>query len=70
MSDVSPVVKEIERVVDRATQVCGGMGLSDELPIATIARELRPWSIYDGPSEVPRWSITKGAVRAIAGEAR
>ncbi|GAB6984165.1 acyl-CoA dehydrogenase family protein [Nocardioides pyridinolyticus] len=58
------------RVVDRATQMCGGLGVSADLPVAKIARELRAFRIYDGPSEVHRWSIAKRAVRAIAGAAR
>jgi acyl-CoA dehydrogenase len=57
----------IDRVVDRATQMCGGLGVSSDLPVAKIAREVRPFRIYDGPSEVHRWSIAKRAVRAIAG---
>ncbi|MCW2670015.1 MAG: acyl-CoA dehydrogenase [Frankiales bacterium] len=57
----------LHRVADRATQMCGGLGVSSSLPIAKIARELRPFRIYDGPSEVHRWSIAKRAVRAIAG---
>lgn len=55
------------RVVDRATQLCGGLGVSRDLPVAKIARELRPFRIYDGPSEVHRWSIAKRAVREIVG---
>jgi alkylation response protein AidB-like acyl-CoA dehydrogenase len=60
----------LHRVVDRATQMCGGLGVSRDLPVAKIARELRPFRIYDGPSEVHRWSIAKRAVRAIAEGAR
>jgi alkylation response protein AidB-like acyl-CoA dehydrogenase len=56
----------LNRVVDRATQMCGGAGVSSDLPIAKIARELRPFRIYDGPSEVHRWSLAKRAVRDIA----
>ena len=59
----------LHRVADRAMQMCGGLGVSTELPVAKIAREVRPFRIYDGPSEVHRWSIAKRAVRAIAGEA-
>jgi acyl-CoA dehydrogenase len=57
----------LHRVVDRAVQLCGGLGVSRDLPVAKIARELRPFRIYDGPSEVHRWSIAKRAVRRIAG---
>ncbi|KQW45008.1 acyl-CoA dehydrogenase [Nocardioides sp. Root1257] len=55
------------RVADRSTQLCGGLGVSRDLPVAKIARELRPFRIYDGPSEVHRWSIAKQAVRRYAG---
>lgn len=58
----------LHRVADRAQQMCGGLGVSTELPVARIAREVRPFRIYDGPSEVHRWSIAKRAVRAIAGD--
>lgn len=57
----------LHRVVDRATQMCGGLGVSRDLPIARIAREIRPFRIYDGPSEVHRWSIARRAVRRLAG---
>ncbi|MBC9734972.1 acyl-CoA dehydrogenase family protein [Nocardioides marmotae] len=58
----------LHRVVDRATQMCGGLGVSTELPVARIAREIRPFRIYDGPSEVHRWSIAKRAVRRVEKE--
>lgn len=53
------------RVADRAQQMCGGTGVTTDLPVAKIARELRAFRIYDGPSEVHRWSIAKRAVREI-----
>jgi alkylation response protein AidB-like acyl-CoA dehydrogenase len=52
------------RVADRSVQLCGGLGVSTELPTARIAREIRPFRIYDGPSEVHRWAIAKRAIRA------
>lgn len=55
------------RVADRAQQMCGGLGVSADLPVARIARELRPFRIYDGPSEVHRYSIAKRAARRIVG---
>jgi len=60
----------LHRVVDRATQMCGGLGVSRDLPVARIAREIRAFRIYDGPSEVHRWSIAKRAVRRLAGGER
>ena len=55
----------LHRVADRAVQMCGGLGTTHELPVAKIAREIRPFRIYDGPSEVHRWSIAKRAAREI-----
>ena len=54
------------RVADRAVQMCGGLGTTHELPVAKIAREVRPFRIYDGPTEVHRWSLARRAVREIA----
>lgn len=56
------------RVADRSVQLCGGLGVSRELPVAKIARELRPFRVYDGPSEVHRWSIAKRAARRYGAE--
>lgn len=58
----------LHRVADRSQQLCGGLGVSTELPVAKIAREVRPFRIYDGPSEVHRWSIARRAVRAVTAE--
>jgi acyl-CoA dehydrogenase len=53
----------VNRVVDRAVQVHGALGVSDDLPLALFLREVRPFRIYDGASEVHRMSIAKRAVR-------
>lgn len=57
------VAEAVNRVVDRAVQLCGGRGVFDDEPIAQIFRDVRPFRIYDGPSEVHRWSIAKRLVR-------
>jgi acyl-CoA dehydrogenase len=54
------------RVADRSMQMCGGLGTADDLPVARIFREIRPFRIYDGPSEVHRWSIARRAIRTIS----
>jgi alkylation response protein AidB-like acyl-CoA dehydrogenase len=56
----------VHRVVDRSIQMCGGLGVSDDLPLIRIAREVRPFRIYDGPSEVHRRSIARRALRTTA----
>lgn len=54
----------IGRIVDRSVQMCGGLGVSGDLPLARLTREVRPFRIYDGPSEVHRFSIAKRALSA------
>ena len=56
----------LDRIADRSVQMCGGLGTTALLPVAKIAREIRPFRIYDGPSEVHRWSLAKRAVRQLA----
>ncbi len=45
------------RVVDRCVQVLGGSGVTDDTIVARIFSDIRAFRIYDGPSEVHRWSI-------------
>ncbi|MFI6955923.1 acyl-CoA dehydrogenase family protein [Nocardia sp. NPDC050408] len=54
----------IFRIVDRSAQMCGGLGVAEDLPLARLAREVRPFRVYDGPSEVHRWAIAKRSVGA------
>lgn len=49
------------RVIDRAIQLCGGDGVSDDLPLAQYLNEVRPFRIYDGSSETHRWAIARRA---------
>jgi acyl-CoA dehydrogenase len=51
------------RVVDRAVQICGALGVSGDGPIARTMNELRPFRIYDGPTEAHLWAIARRAIR-------
>jgi alkylation response protein AidB-like acyl-CoA dehydrogenase len=51
------------RVVDRAVQLCGGLGTSEELVVGRIYADIRAFRIYDGASEVHRMSIAKRVAR-------
>ena len=53
------------RVVDRCVQVLGGQGVTDETIVARIFRDMRAFRIYDGPSEVHRWSIARRIGRRV-----
>jgi acyl-CoA dehydrogenase len=53
----------IWRIVDRSMQILGGLGITDDTIVARLWREVRPFRIYDGPSEVHRWSIARHVLR-------
>lgn len=53
----------IQRVVDRAIQLFGGMGVSKELPLEYMARMTRVLRVVEGPSEVHRWVIARDLLR-------
>ncbi|MGE8610684.1 MAG: acyl-CoA dehydrogenase family protein [Achromobacter veterisilvae] len=54
----------ITRVVDRAMQLFGGMGVSKELPLEYISRMCRVMRIVEGPSEVHRWVVARELLRS------
>ncbi|GAA1271032.1 acyl-CoA dehydrogenase family protein [Pseudonocardia aurantiaca] len=54
------------RVVDRALQICGALGVSGDVLLGRYLREVRPFRIYDGPSETHRWAIAQRVARAAA----
>ena len=64
-SSIAKVVcsEAIWRVADRCVQVLGGQGVTGETVVERIFREVRGFRIYDGPSEVHRWSLAQKLVR-------
>ena len=48
---------------DRSMQFLGGQGVTGETIVARIFADVRAFRIYDGPSEVHRWSIAKRILR-------
>ncbi|MCW2540337.1 MAG: acyl-CoA dehydrogenase [Frankiales bacterium] len=63
------VAEATNRVVDRALQLCGALGVSHDAPLASFLAEIRPFRIYDGPSEAHRWALARRAVRRYGVEA-
>ncbi|UCH58609.1 MAG: acyl-CoA dehydrogenase family protein [Anaerolineales bacterium] len=53
----------LQRVLDRAIQVHGGMGMTDNLPLAYWYRHERATRIYDGPDEVHKISVARHILR-------
>tara|TARA_B100000676_G_scaffold15886_1_gene14132 strand:+ start:2625 stop:3824 length:1200 start_codon:yes stop_codon:yes gene_type:complete len=56
------------RIVDRSMQTLGGMGITDDTMVERLFREIRPFRIYDGPSEVHRWAVAKRIMKAAKGK--
>jgi acyl-CoA dehydrogenase len=63
------VAEAVGRVVDRALQICGALGVSGDTLLSRYHREVRPFRIYDGPSETHRWAIAKRRLRQGASPA-
>ncbi len=49
----------LQRVVDRAIQVHGGLGVTDDTVLSFIARHERAARIYDGPDEVHKSVVAR-----------
>ena len=64
-SSIAKVVcsEAIWRTVDRCVQVLGGQGVTGETVVERIFKEVRGFRIYDGPSEVHRWSLARQLVK-------
>ena len=64
-SSIAKVVcsEAIWRVADRCVQIMGGQGVTGETLVERIFREVRGFRIYDGPSEVHRWSLAQKIMR-------
>ena len=58
------------RVVDRCLQILGGMGITSDTLVERLWREVRPFRIYDGPSEVHRWVIARRLLSRARKQAR
>ena len=57
----------LQRVLDRAIQVHGGMGMTDDLPLAYWYRTERAARIYDGPDEVHKIVVARRILREYGG---
>ena len=47
------------RIIDRAIQIHGGLGVSRELPLERMYRDQRSFRITEGGTEVQRWIIAR-----------
>jgi len=64
------VANTMQRVVDRALQVHGGLGMTDDTILAFFYRHERAARIYDGADEVHKSSIARRILRKYQADAR
>ncbi len=57
------VSEELFKVADRCVQILGGMGISDETPVGMIFSDMRAFRLYDGPTEVHKYAISRQVLR-------
>ncbi|MGN6188442.1 MAG: acyl-CoA dehydrogenase family protein [Conexibacter sp.] len=57
------------KIIDRAIQVHGGGGVSDDFPLAWMYAHMRTLRLADGPDEVHKLSIARRELRRQRGEA-
>jgi alkylation response protein AidB-like acyl-CoA dehydrogenase len=60
----------LQRVLDRAIQVHGALGVTDDTPLAWWYRHERGARIYDGPDEVHKSALARRILRGYGLEAR
>ncbi len=56
----------LQRIVDRAVQVHGALGVTDDTVLSFWYREERAARIYDGPDEVHKMAVARRMLRARA----
>ncbi len=63
------VSEALFRVADRCVQVMGGTGVTEDTVVEQVFREIRAFRIYDGPTEVHKWSLAKKIKRDALSQA-
>jgi acyl-CoA dehydrogenase len=58
MAKVS-VSEALMKIADNCVQVMGGSGVTGDTIVEQVFREIRAFRIYDGPTEVHKWSLAK-----------
>ncbi len=53
------VSEALMRVADKCVQIMGGTGVTQDTIVEQVFREVRAFRIYDGPTEVHKWSLAK-----------
>jgi alkylation response protein AidB-like acyl-CoA dehydrogenase len=61
------VANVMQNVIDRALQVHGGLGMTDDTIIAFLYRHERAARIYDGADEVHKVSVARRILKSYEG---
>jgi acyl-CoA dehydrogenase len=61
------VSEALFRIADRCVQVMGGLGVSRDTIVEQVFRETRAFRVYDGPTEVHKWSLARKIKRDALG---
>jgi len=56
----SLATEAVTRIVDRAIQLTGGAAVVEGHPLARLYRQIRPWRIAEGTTEILRLTIARG----------
>lgn len=64
------VANSLGRIIDRAIQVHGALGYSNDTPLAHMAQQARWARFADGADEVHQWRIAERAIKAWKEEGR
>ena len=59
------VSEALMKIADNCVQVMGGTGVSGDTIVEQVFREIRAFRIYDGPTEVHKWSAREKRSSAI-----
>lgn len=63
------VSEALMRIADRCVQCMGGQGVTGDTIVEQVFREIRAFRIYDGPTEVHKWSLAKKIKREASAPA-
>ncbi|MFT4570752.1 MAG: acyl-CoA dehydrogenase [Hyphomicrobiaceae bacterium] len=64
------VANALGRIIDRAIQVHGALGYSNDTPLAHMAQQARWARFADGPDEVHQWRIAERTIKVWKAEGR
>jgi alkylation response protein AidB-like acyl-CoA dehydrogenase len=62
------VADVLQRVVDRAVQTLGALGMTDDIVVAYFYRHERAARIYDGPDEVHKVTVARRVLQDYLGK--